>query len=139
MTPRPFNRRLFLTAAGASLAAPALLRAAAPWPRQLRHALGTTTLVEPPRRIVSVGYHEQDFIYALGIAPVGVHEWFGGYPHATWPWADGARKALNAAPEVQTGFEVDIEWVYAQQPDPVLAAKLASYGGSAQLMRREAV
>ena len=26
-----------------------------------------------------------------------------------------------------------------QQPDPVLAAKLASYGGSAQLMRREAV
>lgn len=122
MTPRPFNRRLFLTAAGASLAAPALLRAAAPWPRQLRHALGTTTLVEPPRRIVSVGYHEQDFIYALGIAPVGVHEWFGGYPHATWPWADGARKALNAAPEVQTGFEVDIEWVYAQQPDLIVAS-----------------
>ena len=111
------NRRLFLTLGAAGLACPAALRAEASWPRQIRHALGTASIDAPPQRVVSVGFHEQDFLYALGIAPVGVHEWFGGHPFATWPWADQARRALDAAPEVQTGFEVDLEWVYAQRPD----------------------
>lgn len=122
MLQTPINRRLFLTLTGAGLALPAGLRAATGWPRQITHALGTVTIDAPPQRVVSVGFHEQDFLYALGIAPVGVHEWFGGHPFATWFWADAARKALNAAPEVQSGFEVDIEWVYAQQPDLIVAS-----------------
>lgn len=116
------NRRLFLTLGAAGLACPAALRAKASWPRQIRHALGTASIDAPPQRVVSVGFHEQDFLYALGIAPVGVHEWFGGHPFATWPWADQARRALDAAPQVQTGFEVDLEWVYAQRPDLILAS-----------------
>ena len=52
----------------------------------LRHVFGETTVnPETVERIVSVGYHEQDFLYALGLAPVGVHEWFGDYPYATGP------------------------------------------------------
>lgn len=122
MTPSLFSRRLFLTLAGSTLAAPTILRGASPWPRQVAHVLGTTTIEQPPERVVSIGFHEQDFLYALGIVPAGVHEWFGGHAYATWPWADGARKALGAAPEVQTGFEVDIEWVYAQNPDLIVAS-----------------
>lgn len=87
----------------------------------LTHKYGTITLDAPPERVVSVGYHEQDFLYALGIAPVGVHEWFGGRPYATWSWAEPARAALGAEPEVQRGFEIDYEWVWQQKPDLIVA------------------
>ncbi|MFT4148791.1 MAG: ABC transporter substrate-binding protein [Paracoccaceae bacterium] len=88
----------------------------------LHHSFGDIR-VDPAkvRRIVSVGYHEQDFLYALGLAPVGVHDWFGDQPFATWPWADAARQAAGAAPEVQKGFEIDVEWVWGMQPDLIVA------------------
>jgi len=88
----------------------------------LRHGFGETR-VDPRSvsRIVSVGYHEQDFLYALGLAPVGVHEWFGGHPYATWPWAEKARLAADAEPDVQKGFEIDLEWVWGMEPDLILA------------------
>lgn len=117
-----FDRRCFLTLASVGLAVPAIVRASTDWPRAVSHVLGTTMIDAPPKRVVSVGLHEQDFLYALGIAPVGVHEWFGGQPHATWIWAEDVRKRLNATPAVQNGFEVDIEWVYAQEPDLILAS-----------------
>ena len=94
---------------------------AAEFPVRIDHAYGKTVVQTQPQRIVSVGYHEQDFLYALGLAPVGVHEWFGGHPFATWPWAEAARAELDAKPEVQRGFEVDLEWVLLQQPDLIIA------------------
>lgn len=91
------------------------------FPVRITHQFGETEIPAQPRRIVSVGYHEQDFLYALGLAPVGVHEWFGGFPFATWPWAGKARRALSAEPDVQHGFEIDIEWVLARDPDLIVA------------------
>ena len=92
-------------------------------PLTLPHAFGETRLdPEAVERIVSVGYHEQDFLYALGLAPVGVHEWFGNQPYATWPWAEAARKAAGAEPEVQKGFEIDVEWVWSLEPDLIIAS-----------------
>ncbi len=91
--------------------------------RHLTHRFGET-VVDPAqiKRIVSVGYHEQDFLYALGLAPVGVHDWFGDYPFATWPWAEAARIATVATPDVQKGYEIDVEWVYEMQPDLIIAS-----------------
>ena len=91
------------------------------FPRTIRHAYGETVIPAKPQRVVSVGYHEQDFLYALGIAPVGVHQWMGDPPYATWDWAEPARAALDARPDVQRGFEIDVEWVYLQQPDLIVA------------------
>ena len=92
-------------------------------PVTLRHGFGATTL-DPAQvtRIVSVGYHEQDFLYALGLAPVGVHDWFGDHPYATGPWAEAARQAVAATPEVQKGFEIDVEWVWSMEPDLIVAS-----------------
>jgi iron complex transport system substrate-binding protein len=111
---------IFALAASAALwsTAPA---AAQNFPVTVTHEFGDTIVPAKPQRVVAVGMHEQDFLYALGVAPVGVHEWWGDYPYATWPWAEEARKAVNATPEVLKAFEINIEWVAAQHPDLIVA------------------
>lgn len=114
-----FTRRLFLTfAAAAMLVAPA---AAQTFPVTVDHIYGTTTIPAAPARVVSVGMHEQDFLYALGVAPVGVKEWWGDHPYATWPWAEAARLAVGSQPEVMKTEGINLEWVLAQDPDLIVA------------------
>lgn len=60
---------------------------AAGFPVRVEHRYGVTELPHPPRRIVTVGLTEQDYVLALGQAPVGTREWFGDRPGALWPWA----------------------------------------------------
>src|SRR6218665_1870497 len=93
---------------------------AAGFPVTIENAFGTTTVPAKPLRVVSIGYVEQDFLYALGVAPVGVREWFGGKPYATWEWAKAARAALDAKPEVFQGDSINLEWVLAQNPDLIV-------------------
>lgn len=91
------------------------------FPVTVEHVYGTTTVPAAPKRVVSVGMHEQDFLYALGIAPVGVKEWWGDHPYATWPWAEDERVVLGATPEVMDTDGVNLEWVLAQNPDLIIA------------------
>ncbi len=102
----------------ALLAAPA---AADAFPVTVEHVYGSTTIPAKPLRVVSVGMHEQDFLYALDIAPVGVKEWWGDHPYATWPWAEAARVAVGAEPAVMKTDGVNYEWVAAQDPDLIIA------------------
>lgn len=95
--------------------------AAQDFPVTVEHVYGTTTVPAKPVRVLSVGMHEQDFLYALGIAPVGVKEWWGEQPYATWPWAEEARKALNATPEVMNADGINLEWVAVRKPDLIVA------------------
>jgi iron complex transport system substrate-binding protein len=57
------------------------------FPITLEHRNGTTQLPAAPQRVVTVGYSDQDPVLALGVRPVGVTDWYGDYPDATWPWA----------------------------------------------------
>lgn len=91
------------------------------FPVTLEHKFGETTIASQPQRIVTVGYHEQDWLYALGVAPVAVREWFGAYDFATWPWADEARMAVGAEPEVLSNGELNIEQVAGLSPDLIIA------------------
>lgn len=92
------------------------------FPLTLTHAMGETTIPAKPARVLSIGVHEQDFLYALGVAPVGVHEWWGEKPYATWIWAEDERAALGAEPAVLMGWEINMEWVAAQKPDLIVAS-----------------
>lgn len=91
------------------------------FPVTIEHSFGSSTIEAQPERVVSVGYVEQDFLYALGIAPVGVRNWWGSYEYATWPWAEAARQALGATPSVMSGDDLNLEWVLAQDPDLIVA------------------
>lgn len=88
-------------------------------PARIRHKYGVTEIPKPPDRVVTVGLTGQDYVLALGTAPVGVREWFGGHPGALWPWA---RDALGdkATPEVLPRKELDFEQIAALRPDLVL-------------------
>lgn len=111
-----FSAGLVLAAAFA-LAAPAI---GGEFPVTVSHGFGETTIPAQPKRVVSIGYIEQDFLYALGIAPVGVRNWWGDYEYATWPWADAARESVHAEPLVMPGDELNLEWILEQDPDLIV-------------------
>lgn len=62
----------------------------ASFPTTVIHAFGQTTINAQPTRVVSVGVTEHDFLLALGVIPVGVTDWYGDQPYATWPWERAA-------------------------------------------------
>lgn len=95
--------------------------AAAQFPVSIENKFGTTEIPAQPERIVTVGFHEQDWLYAMGVAPVAVREWYGGYEFATWPWAEDARKAVGAEPQVLGSGDLDMEAIAALSPDLIIA------------------
>lgn len=89
------------------------------FPVTVEHALGTTTIEAEPQRVVTVGVTEQDFVLAVGVTPVGVTDWYGDQPYATWPWAQD--ELGDAQPEVLTtddGF--NYEAIAALEPDLII-------------------
>jgi iron complex transport system substrate-binding protein len=99
---------------------PAAPAAGGAFPVTVEHAFGTTVVPTAPQRIVTAGYTEQDVLLALGATPVGVTEWYGEHPSATWPWAQD--ELGDARPEVlssNNGFQY--ERIAALEPDLIVA------------------
>lgn len=84
-------------------------------PIVLEHAFGSTRLASTPERVVSVGFTDQD---ALGVEPVGVREWFGDQPLATWPWAQD--ELGDAEPAVLPSAALAFEQIAALEPDLIV-------------------
>jgi iron complex transport system substrate-binding protein len=98
--------------------APTTAQAAA-FPVSVEHAFGTTVVDREPSRVVTVGVTEQDVVLALGVQPVGVTEWYGDHPYATWPWAqDELGDARPAVLSTADGFEY--ERIAALEPDLII-------------------
>ncbi|MGB3339656.1 MAG: ABC transporter substrate-binding protein [Devosia sp.] len=111
------RRLLTILAFILAVAPPAMAQS---FPVTIEHALGTTTIPAEPQRVVALGYVDHDYLYALGVAPVAVREWWGEHPYATWPWAEEARAAIGAEPEVFPAEEINLELVLAADPDLIL-------------------
>lgn len=92
------------------------------FPVTIEHAFGTSVIEAEPQRVVVAGFNETDYLYSLGIAPVAAHEWWGGYDFVAGPWAEDLRKELGAEPEVLEEWDINVEWVAAQEPDLIVAA-----------------
>ncbi len=99
--------------------APSGAAAGGTFPATVEHKFGETVVPEEPKRVVSVGVSEQDVLLQLGVVPVGVTEWYGEQPDATWPWAhdllDGAHPEVL---KTDDGFE--FEKIAALDPDLIV-------------------
>lgn len=128
LTPPPTNdatRRQVLGGAGALLLTAACGRDREPaataagtgrFPVTIEHKYGNTTIPEAPERVVTVGLTDHDPVLALGMEPVGVTEWYGDYPYATWPWAQD--ELGDATPQiVGDSTELRFEKIAALRPD----------------------
>lgn len=98
----------------------------ATFPVEIDHAFGTTTISEPPQRVVTWGWGSTDAAIALGVVPVAVpFDAYAGDEEGRLPWAVEAVEAMGAAlPEVlpaATADEVPFEAIAAAEPDVILA------------------
>ncbi|GMA34970.1 hypothetical protein GCM10025876_11740 [Demequina litorisediminis] len=96
---------------------------AAAFPVTLDTAMGEVTIDAEPQRVVTLGSHEHEYLYALGVAPVAVPVSWQGYENGTGPWADADREAAGATPELfEPGTTTyDAEAIAAFEPDLIVA------------------
>jgi len=88
------------------------------FPVTIEHKFGETEIAEPPERVVTVGYGEDDFALSLGVTPVGIREFIGEYAGAKRPWA---KEELEAADPEEIGAEaINFEQVNRMNPDVIL-------------------
>ncbi|HKI40898.1 MAG: ABC transporter substrate-binding protein [Mycobacterium sp.] len=124
-----WNRRRFLQLAGATgivAAAPACSSRKPPSGAPgggavtITHLFGETVVKEPPKRVVSAGYTEQDDLLAVGVVPIAVTNWFGDQPFAVWPWA---QPKLGGAQPVVLNLDngIPVDQIAGLKPDLIVA------------------
>jgi iron complex transport system substrate-binding protein len=86
----------------------------------INHLFGQTVIKEPPKRVVSAGYTEQDDLLAVGVAPIAVTNWFGDQPFAVWPWA---QPKLGGAQPVVLSLDngIQVDQIAGLKPDLIVA------------------
>jgi iron complex transport system substrate-binding protein len=94
------------------------------FPATVEHKHGTTEIPAAPERVVTVGYSDQDYVLAFGVAPVGVTDWYGDHEHATWDWAqdelgDAEPTVLNEGAFTGTAA-YNYEEIAALEPDLII-------------------
>ncbi|HLU53861.1 MAG TPA: iron-siderophore ABC transporter substrate-binding protein [Pseudonocardia sp.] len=116
---------LLTACGGGDTAAPVSQPAAGgAFPVRVEHSKGVTEIPSPPQRVVTVGYSDQDPVLAMGVRPVGVTDWYGDHPYATWPWAqdelgDARPAVLNRGAFTGTP-EYRYEEIAALSPDLII-------------------
>jgi iron complex transport system substrate-binding protein len=88
------------------------------FPVEIEHKFGTTEITEPPERVVTVGYAEDDIALSLGVVPVGLREFIGDYAGPERPWAKD--ELAEADPEVIGAEAINFEQVARLEPDVIL-------------------
>jgi iron complex transport system substrate-binding protein len=84
------------------------------------HLFGQTVIKEPPKRVVSAGYTEQDDLLAVGVVPIAITNWFGDQPFAVWPWA---QPKLGTAQPVVLNLDngIPVDQIAGLKPDLIVA------------------
>ncbi|MGH3086658.1 MAG: iron-siderophore ABC transporter substrate-binding protein [Rubrobacteraceae bacterium] len=86
--------------------------------RTIEHKYGTTEISGAPERVVTVGVTDHDAVLAVGVKPVGVTEWFGERPYATWPWAED--ELGGATPDILPFGDFAFERIAGMDPDLII-------------------
>lgn len=104
--------------------APAASAATPAFPVTIKHKFGETTITAEPKRVLALGYSDQDPILALGVIPIAVRYWWGDEKDAIFPWAKDKLSELNGAtPEVLNipYRQMNFEKIALLKPDVIIA------------------
>ena len=110
---------LLVAGCGGEASEPASQEAGEGFPVSIEHKFGTTTVDQAPKRVVTVGFNDQDFALALGFTPVGVRQFQGGIDITKRPWAQD--ELAGAKPEIIGAEDLEFEKIAALRPDLILA------------------
>ncbi|WP_299538557.1 iron-siderophore ABC transporter substrate-binding protein [uncultured Streptomyces sp.] len=94
------------------------------FPVSIKSALGTATIDEKPKRVVTLGQGSAETAIALGTTPVGIesYEW-GSDDSGYLPWINEAvkKKGDKLPTQFTGGEELDFEAITELEPDVILA------------------
>lgn len=88
------------------------------FPLTIEHKFGTTIIPEKPERVASVDSAGSDNLLALGIQPVAIENWYGGYESGVWPWA---QPLLEGNPVILDRSELNFELIASSEPDVIIS------------------
>lgn len=93
------------------------------FPVTIEHAFGKTEITEEPKRVVTVGWSDQDMVASLGVAPIGATKiTWGGNAQGSTPWFDQAMKEIGA--EAPTRYDdrsgIPVDEIAKLDPDLIL-------------------
>lgn len=97
-------------------------------PVTIKHKFGTTKIESAPKRVVTVGFNDHEFLLPLGVQPVGIRDWVGVGPVTKVPWAKDELAAMKTKPKVLTRNDLNVEQVAALKPDLIIGV----FGGMTQ-------
>jgi len=82
------------------------------------HKFGETTIPADPKRVVTAGWIDQDFVLSLGVVPVGTR---GGYfeNYDSFPWVQ-QETGGKGVPAID-GDSINFEGIAAAKPDVIFA------------------
>jgi iron complex transport system substrate-binding protein len=84
----------------------------------ISHKFGETTVPADPKRVVTVGWTDQDFVLPFGVVPVSTREFFEEYNN--YPWVEAATDGKGVS--TWGGADsIDFEAIAAQKPDLIFA------------------
>ncbi|WP_341267463.1 iron-siderophore ABC transporter substrate-binding protein [Gordonia malaquae] len=81
------------------------------------HKYGQTVVPADPKRVVTVGWSDQDYVLSLGIVPVATRAWFDNY--STFPWVQKATGGQKL--DELSGDGIDFESIAKAKPDVIFA------------------
>ncbi|RZS43125.1 iron complex transport system substrate-binding protein [Herbihabitans rhizosphaerae] len=98
------------------------------FPTTVEHAFGTTEIKQAPKRVVSLGYTDDQAILGYGIRPVGMVDQYSNPPgqspdiNTQWPWVKGVW-ATNKPEVIMTNGDPapNYEKIAALRPDLIVA------------------
>ncbi|MEM7799149.1 MAG: ABC transporter substrate-binding protein [Chloroflexota bacterium] len=93
------------------------------FPVTIEHAFGEITIEEAPERIVSIGYSDQDILFALETNPVAVRYWFGPEDEGgIFPWAEDSFSGDELPDVLNLAWrEINFETILSYDPDLIVA------------------
>ncbi len=87
-------------------------------PVTISHKFGETKVPADPKRVVTVGWTDQDFVLPFGVVPVSTREFEENYNIYPWVKAATAGKGVTTWGGVD---QIDFEAIAAQKPDLIFA------------------